>query len=330
MIDARLTIALSGDALALPDDGRIVAFEPPRGSDLPGLDRDRLLVVQDSKLDFDDFSARGFDCATQAEGSFATAVVCLPRARREAQALLARAFELTDGPVIVDGQKTDGIDAMLRQVRRRARVEGPISKAHGKLFWLPSGTGDRFADWAAGPELSSGGFWTAPGVFSADGIDPASAMLADALPEKLGPEVADLGAGWGFLSAHVLTRDSVRRVHLVEAGHMALQCAQHNLTDPRAVFHWADATRWQAPERIDTVVMNPPFHTDRAADPRLGQAFVAAAARILAPQGQLWMVANRHLPYESTLKDHFAMVAEAGGDSRFKLLQAARPVRRRG
>ena len=39
---------------------------------------------------------------------------------------------------------------------------------------------------------------TVPGIFSADGIDPASALLADNLPEKLGARVADLGGGWAF------------------------------------------------------------------------------------------------------------------------------------
>ncbi len=189
--------------------------------------------------------------------------------------------------------------------------------------------GDFFADWAEGPALTDGGFWTAPGVFSADGVDLASALLADVLPEKLGVQVADLGAGWGFLSAHVLTREDVEAVHLVEAGHMALECARHNVTDTRAQFHWADATTWEPPHRMDTVVMNPPFHTTRAAEPAIGQAFVAAAARVLTANGTLWMVANRHLPYEAELKKRFADVEEIGGDARFKLFCARRPVRRK-
>jgi len=78
------------------------------------------------------------------------------------------------------------------------------------------------------------------------------------------------------------------------------------------------------------VIMNPPFHTTRAADPALGQAFVAAAAGMLGPQGQLWMVANRHLPYEATLGSFFSRVSETGGDHRFKLFHAARPLRKRG
>ena len=67
----------------------------------------------------------------------------------------------------------------------------------------------------------------------------------------------------------------------------------------------------------------------RAAEPQIGQAFVTAAARILSPSGGLWMVANRHLPYEAELKTRFAQVTEIGGDARFKLFHAARPIRMR-
>ena len=74
--------------------------------------------------------------------------------------------------------------------------------------------------------------------------------------------------------------------------------------------------------------MNPPFHTDRRADPELGRAFIRAAARMLTRSGQLWMVANRHLPYEALLGELFAKVDETGGNTRFKILHATRPTRR--
>jgi len=154
-------------------------------------------------------------------------------------------------------------------------------------------------------------------------------LLVEALPDAMKGVVVDLGAGWGFLSAHILTRPEVNAVHLVEAGHMALECARRNVTDPRAEFHWADATTWDPKARVDTIVMNPPFHKGRASEPQIGQAFVAAAARILSAQGNLWMVANRHLPYEAELKKRFAHVEEIGGDARFKLFHAARPTAKR-
>jgi 16S rRNA (guanine1207-N2)-methyltransferase len=56
---------------------------------------------------------------------------------------------------------------------------------------------------------------------------------------------------------------------------------------------------------------------------------VATAARILSGNGDLWMVANRHLPYEAELKKRFAFVEEMGGDARFKLFHASRPTRER-
>ena len=329
MLDSRLPLALNGGGLEWPDAGKIAVFAPSDALDLDGVPQERALIIHDSYPVNSNWAGRGFDVAVTSDDRFAAALVCLPRAKTEARAMIAAACAQSDGVVVIDGQKTDGIEGILKSMKARVDVHGPVTKAHGKLFWINAPAADCFADWVAGPSLGEGGFWTAPGVFSADGIDLASALLVDALPEKLGKNVCDLGAGWGFLSAHVLTREDVETVHLVEAGHMALECARRNVTDPRAVFHWADATDWAPAHKMDTVVMNPPFHIGRASEPQLGQAFVASAARVLSPQGHLWMVANRHLPYEAELKTRFAQVEEVGGDARFKLFHAARPLRKR-
>ncbi|MBW4709329.1 class I SAM-dependent methyltransferase [Roseobacter sp. YSTF-M11] len=329
MIDARLPLALDGGGLVWPEHGPIAIIQPNAEASLPGVPRDRAQIIHGFKPTHDAWQARGYDCTVGIDKTYAAAIVCLPRAKTEARALLASSVAHASGIVVIDGQKTDGVDSVLKDVRKRVQVHGPVSKAHGKLFWFENRDPEAFRDWDVGPALTQGGFWTAPGVFSADAVDPASALLASALPEKLGKRIADLGAGWGYLSAHVLTRSDIDAVHLVEANHMALECARRNVADGRARFHWADATSWSPPEPIDTVVMNPPFHTGRAADPDLGRAFMQSAARVLHPQGQLWMVANRHLPYESTLRATFAHVTEAGADTRFKLFRASRPLRKR-
>ncbi len=328
MIDARLPLALEGGGLEIPSDGTVAVFAPPLEARLSDLPKERVQIICDSKPHVDAWRARGYDCEVSANGDYAASVVVLPRAKVEARAIIADAAARTRGPLVIDGQKTHGADGLLREIRRAAEVRGPITKAHGKLYWLDDVDPAVFEAWAAGPALTNGGFWTAPGVFSADGIDPASALLAEALPETLGLRVADLGAGWGFLSAHVLSRPDVETVHLVEAGHMALECARHNVTDARATFHWADARAWRAEAPLDAVVMNPPFHSGREAEPAIGQSFIEAAARALHPQGHLWMVANRHLPYETTLQTLFATTTELGGDRRFKLFHASRPRRR--
>lgn len=302
-------------------------FAPRAGADLSALPKERLHIVTGFKPDYDDFQAQGYLASVAPEGRYSASMVCLPRAKPQARALIAEAVAVTDGPVIVDGAKTDGVESILKECRKRADVSAPLSKAHGKLFWFDAV--EAFDDWRGEPRMIEGGFSTAPGVFSADGIDPGSALLADHLPTKLGRHVADLGGGWGYLSARALERDSIEVMHLVEADHAACDCARMNVADARLQIHWADATAWQPPQKLDAVISNPPFHTDRAADPGLGRAFIAAAATMLAPSGQLWMVANRHLPYEDTLARHFAKVETPGGTSRFKILHASRLSRQK-
>ncbi|SNX68753.1 16S rRNA m(2)G 1207 methyltransferase [Cereibacter ovatus] len=325
MRSARLTLALDSGAVTLPDSGSIVVYRPRADDDLSALPKDRLLLVQGFRPDHDALAARGFRVATEGGTGHAAALVCLPRARAEARALLAEAAaSVADGgPVIVDGQKTDGIETAYRDLAARLPVSAALSKAHGKLFTFAAGPG--LEDWAARPTEIDGGFVTLPGVFSADAPDRGSELLAAALPKDLAGRVVDLGAGWGYLARTVLDRRAVKRLDLVEAEHAALVCARQNIPDPRAYFHWADATRFRLSKPADVVVCNPPFHAGREADPGLGLAFLRTAARLLQPAGVLWLVANRHLPYDRELRTLFVEVDEIGGDAAFRIVRAARP-----
>lgn len=324
MSDSRLTFALRSGALHLPPSGAVAVFRPRAGADLSALPRERVEIVQGNRADHDAWVRQGYRVHVSAPEDFAAAIVLLPRAKAEARALIAEAAG-QGGTVIVDGQKNDGVDSLLREIRKRAEVSDPVAKAHGKAFQFRPAPGT-FADWARpSVERRENGWVTAPGLFSADGPDPASVALARALPEKMVGRVADLGAGWGYLSFHVLEHPEVRECVLVEAEHAALEAARQNLRDERARFLWADATVWNDEGGFDHIVMNPPFHTTRAAEPALGVAFIAAAARNLAPQGRLWLVANRHLPYEAPLAAAFAELRELDGTPGFKIFAARHP-----
>jgi 16S rRNA (guanine1207-N2)-methyltransferase len=330
MRSTRLSLALETGALRLPDEGRIALFRPGGDEDFSTLPADRIEVIQSFRPDHDALTRRGLRVSAAPEGEYAAALVCLPRARAEGRALIAAAAaHLPRGaPLLVDGQKTDGIDSMLKDLRARTAVTEPLSKAHGKVFALENPGPEAFADWQAAPQQVADGFVTLPGVFSADGPDKASVLLAGALPAKLPARVADLGAGWGYLSRAILSRQGVAELHLIEAEKAALDCARQNITDPRAQFHWADATQPWTGAPFQAIVTNPPFHTSRAADPALGVAFLTSAARMLTGSGQLWLVANRNLPYERTLATLFREVEEVAGKSAFKVLLATRPTTR--
>ena len=46
---------------------------------------------------------------------------------------------------------------------------------------------------------------------------------------------------------------------------------------------------------------------------------------MLSPSGSLWLVANRHLPYEGALAAAFAEVREIAATPSFRVWQASRP-----
>lgn len=321
-----LRLALAQEAGLVLPDGPLGLFHPAAAEALPDLPRDRLVAITPHAADHAACLARGLSTRADppAGRSLAAALVCLPRSRAEGLDLIARAAGATTGPVVVDGQKTDGIEAMLKALRERVDLSDPISKGHGKIAWFTADP-QALADWIAAPAVVDG-FHTRPGLFSADGIDPASRLLAQALPALAQGVAVDLGAGWGFLSAALAERaPGLREIHLVESDARALECARLNVTDPRARFHWADATRPVPGLRADLVLTNPPFHQGRAASPALGAAFIAAAAGMLNPGGALWLVANRHLPYEAALAASFRAFDEVGGSAAFKLFRATGP-----
>lgn len=324
MRSARLTLALDTGTLTLPVAGRIAVYRPRMGDDLSCLPQDRVTVLTGFKPDHDHFS-RTYSVAPVPP--YAAALVCLPRSREAARALIAQAAAevVAGGPIAVDGQKTDGIDTALKDLRPRVELSDSLSKSHGKLASFFAGPD--LSDWMARPRMIEGGFQTLPGNFSADAPDRGSVLLAAALPPKFGGKVADLGAGWGYLARAILAHPGVKRLDLVEAEADALACARLNITDDRARFHWADATTFRPDTLLDAVVMNPPFHFGREADPGLGAAFIQAARRMLAPSGSLWLVANRHLPYDAALCDAFLEHHEVAGDNGFRVIHAIKPRR---
>lgn len=274
------------------------------------------------------------------EAAYPLLLVLPTRQREESRALFAKACAAVapGGVVVVAAANDAGAKALQADLERLAGALVVVSKAHCRVFWTrPDAECDaeRIAAWRvldaprriASDAVPGGGFCSRPGVFAWDRVDAASALLAAALPADLQGCVADFGAGWGYLSLQVLARcPAVASLDLFEADARALELARRNLAGARVPvgLHWEDVTGGVA-QRFDAIVCNPPFHgTQVGQRPDLGRAFIAAAAHALKPGGALWLVANRHLPYESALGAGFARVhgvAQAGG---FKIVHAVK------
>ena len=265
-----------------------------------------------------------------ADGSLARIVIAAPPGTLERRFVLAHGLRaLAGGGELVALAPKDRGGARLR-----AELEGfgcvvvESARRHHRLCRVrrpPAPRGLEAAIAEGGPRLvPSLGLWSQPGVFSWDRIDPGSALLTQA-PLALCGRGADFGCGAGVLARAALAFAEVGEIALIDIDARAVAAARRNVIDPRAHFAHADVRSPGAvPTGLDFVLMNPPFHEAGAQARALGAAFIAAAARALAPGGRLVMVANIALPYEAVLAAHFATVAPAARARGYKLIEARR------
>lgn len=335
-----LLLPFANGSLAWPDDGALFLRArdgwPLHGRPLPGL-----VCAQSFKPEYDRLQRSGFAVDVPDERRFQMVLVLPPRQRDEARALFAQAIaRLQPGGIVLASMAND--EGAKSGEADLARVGGPlhtISKNKCRVFWTAALQGPPDPDLAmqwqsldAPRPILEGRFVSRPGVFAWDRIDAASALLAAHLPDNLAGAGADLGAGYGYLAEEVLARCShVSALDLYEAEARALDLARTNLAQFAAQttlgFHWHDVTLGLS-QRYDFIVSNPPFHAQGRADrPDIGRHFIAAAAEALKPAGRLWLVANRHLPYEAVLDARFGKVRTVTQQGGFKVVEAVKAAR---
>ncbi|PWK68355.1 class I SAM-dependent methyltransferase [Aminobacter sp. AP02] len=323
------------EVLAMPGQGMRALFigaEPgfrrPQGFDA------RLSLVQGFRPHVLALAAAGHDVTARAEeDGYDMALVLAGRHRGLNELRVAEAIErvVPGGLVVVAGGKEDGIASLRKRLGTLLEIEDHLPKYHGTALWFRRTAQAEAAAAtlrADNPEqLVEGRFRTAPGMFSFERIDAGTRLLVDSLPSDIKGKVADFCAGWGYVAAEVAARaKDLKALDLFEADFDALEAARANVPNipVTPAFHWQDLTKEPVERRYDVVVMNPPFHLDRDADPEIGQRMIKAAAAALKPGGRLFMVANRHLPYLPVLAQAFASVEEIAVDSAFRVYAAKR------
>jgi len=321
------------EALPLPrKDARILFLGAEPGFRLPRDFDATLHLVQGFRPHFRALQASGYTVTPRVEGSgYEAALVLSGRHRGQNEMRIAQAIECVapSGLIVVAGSKDDGIDSLRKRIHALAPLEGHLPKHHGVAFWFRrAGEGIAEALRSANPPaMVDARFHAAPGMFSFDRIDAGSKLLAAHLPGDLRGNVADFCAGWGYLAAEIAARSpDLAGLDLFEADFEALEAARLNVhpgtLEPR--FFWTDLLTETVERRYDTIVMNPPFHSSRAAEPEIGAGMIRAASRALKPGGKLFMVANRQLPYEQVLAAAFSSHVEIARDGAFKVFSARR------
>jgi 16S rRNA (guanine1207-N2)-methyltransferase len=319
-------IAWSDSSLFL----RARAGKIPDGIKTQGVD-----CVQSFKPFADELQRSGFSLLETIDKKYPLVLVLPPPQRDEARALFVQALQHAEegGIVVVSMENNEGAKSGEKDLRQLAPDLQSVSKNKCRIFW---GRKQRINEalmhaWSmqdAPRLLETTGFISRPGIFAWNRIDAASKLLASYLPDDLAGYGADLGAGFGYLTHAVLMRNkNIDAMDVFEAEARALECAKLNLArfeaGTKLAYHWQDVTQG-IPGLHDFVVSNPPFHAGHAEIQAIGQAFIKVAAESLRPGGGFYMVANRHLPYEESLRNHFSNIDVLAVEDGYKVFKAVR------
>lgn len=164
-------------------------------------------------------------------------------------------------------------------------------------------------------------------LFCREGLDIGTRAFLPHLPNSLAARrVADLGCGNGVLGiAHALANPQ-DELTLVDESYMAVQSAAENwraaLGERPVTIRAGDGLAEQAPESLDLVLCNPPFHQQQVVGDFLAWRMFTQARAALVTGGELWIVGNRHLGYHTKLKRLFRGVEQVAASPKFVILKA--------
>lgn len=276
------------------------------------------------------------DLAQIAAASFDVALINIafqPNSARLVELLAdVRRLVRVGGRVLVAGGRNRGVDSAIKRLGAIFGAASVIAYRQGCRVGQAVRQPDAYetAVPVAAPDLVTvdlrGSRYTLevdPGVFARGLLDPATALLIDALLLAPHDHVLDLGCGSGILGMAAARLAPQGHVWLVDTNYEAVALTQRNLVRnaiTNATVLVSDSTAAVADRQFDVVVSNPPFHQGRREDKSLGPRFINDAARVLRNGGRCYLVANRFLPYETVMRAMLRNVREVAGDGRFKVL----------
>ncbi len=230
------------------------------------------------------------------------------------------------GKLYVTGAKDRGILSIGKHMQEQfGNVETLlIGKGHRVL----RSVGTDVSRPSISPSTTEGMIHQAPTVFADSKLDEGTRLLLEAMEVRVTDEALDIGCGAGFVGLHIAQRTSEGHVTMVDASLAALAASQQaiaesGLSNVRVLP--SDGVQAVQTQRFDLVATNPPFHQGGLQTTAIAESFIRGAAQVLRPQGRFYLVANRFLKYEPTLKANFKQVEEVGGSTRFKVLCAWEP-----
>lgn len=159
-------------------------------------------------------------------------------------------------------------------------------------------------------------------TFGGTKLDLGTRFLLEFVPGMRSTAAAiDLGCGNGTIAAALAKARPGLRVCATDQSASAVASAaataEANGLGERITAVRDDALAGFPAASAELVVLNPPFHVGASVHAGVALKLFDAAARVLAPGGELWTVYNRHLDYRPQLEERVGPTRVKGRNSKF-------------
>lgn len=174
-----------------------------------------------------------------------------------------------------------------------------------------------------------------PNVFCREQVDIGARFLLKTLGNYQfeNKTVIDLGCGNGILGISVLQQSPTCHMVFVDESYMAIASAKQTfeqasvMLDNTSVEFFVNHSLLNLSLKLaDTVICNPPFHQQSTVTEDIAWQMFKDAHKALKPDGQLFVVSNRHLDYHIKLSKLFGTCKVIASSSKFVVLLASKSI----
>ncbi len=270
------------------------------------------------------------------KGTFDQAVIFVPKSRELLDYLLNQVLSQIKlgAHIFLVGEKKGGVERAAKQLQQLGKAVKIDSARHCQMWQMQSSqqpTLKALQDWTKTYTIQSNAqqlsICALPGVFSQKQLDVGTAVLLPYLDKVRYGKIADFGCGAGVISCYLASLNPENQIYAMDVDAFALASTQltfeiNQLNLER--LHVLPVTGIaDAPEELDAIVSNPPFHQGIHTNYDASEQLCQQAKQHLNTLGELWIVANRFLNYPSLLERSFGQCQVITDQQGFKVLYAS-------